>query len=312
MKRLLLIIIPVTIFVLSGCDKIGVDAYKPVIELDTSFFTDGNWEDYPWPEFNGSAQITRNVLLEDFTGHKCPNCPLGNVKAEEAEENHPDRVFAVSIHQGANNDNSLQVTLATCGDTIANPESEFCHDFITEEGVEIGSEFATGFGFNGNPSGTVNRIIFEGQNMFSFYTLWEDRVNTVLDTDPVVSLQTASNYFESSNGLYLHVEAEFLEPYETGVNIVTYVIENEIIAWQDSVGTNVEHYHHHNVFIGCIDGLAFGKSLGTTFTVENKISTDYSYKIPDGLTPDDIHFVTYVYDVETYEILQVVKHELNN
>ena len=98
--------------------------------------------------------------------------------------------------------------------------------------------------------------------------------------------------------------------FEGNVNMVTYVLENEIITWQDSNGVHLEFYHHHNVFLGCIDGQAFGQSIGTSFTKGQKIPTDYSYTLPEGRSAEEIHFVSYIYDAETYEVLQVIRHDL--
>ena len=215
MKKLLFIVIPISIMTLSGCDKIGIDAYKPVIELDTTLFSEGNWVDYPWPEFDdASGNTVRNILLEDYTGHKCQGCPGAATKAAEIEDANPGRVFVVSIHQGGSNDNSFQNIAADCGEPT-NPNDKFCHNFITDEGIEIGSVFATGFGFNSNPSGTINRINFDdGANMFTGPVLWESRVNTLLNTpDPVAELQVKSNFYPETDGAYLHVQTEFLDDF---------------------------------------------------------------------------------------------------
>ena len=41
----------------------------------------------------------RNVLLEEFTGQMCPNCPEGAREAHRLQENNPGMVI-VSIHAG--------------------------------------------------------------------------------------------------------------------------------------------------------------------------------------------------------------------
>ena len=165
--------------------------------------------------------------------------------------------------------------------------------------------------FVGNPYGNINRAIIEGADLFLFQTEWVQKTDFVLtENDLKVNLQAQSNYYAASNGVYLHVESEFLEGITGNFNIVTYVIENEVITWQLMPDlTENEVYHHHNPFIGCIDELAWGQSLITDPVMGDKFQTDYAYELPTGFTNTDLHFVSYVYNVETYEILQVIEHE---
>lgn len=44
--------------------------------------------------------IVRNVLIEDFTGQNCPNCPTATDVIEGLEEGYEGRVIGVSIHSG--------------------------------------------------------------------------------------------------------------------------------------------------------------------------------------------------------------------
>lgn len=290
-----------------SCDKVE-QPLKPVIDIDTTLFTDGNWADYPMPTFPTNTNMNRNVLIEDYTGHKCPNCPAAADVAAGIETANPERVFVVSIHAGAGGDNSFQALNANCGDLVANPHNEFCYDFSTNEGTEYGIKFQS-YGFVGNPFGNINRITFSDA-MFQFHTSWVAKTDEVLtENDLKANLQAISNYYTVSNGVYLHVETQFLEDLTGNYSIVTYVVDNEIIEWQDNAGTYDEHYHHHNVLLGTIDGLTWGQSLATNPKAGDIFQTDYAYELPTGLNNDSIHFLSYVYDVDSYEILQVIKHE---
>ena len=65
----------------------------------------------------------RVVLLEDVTGQRCINCPLGTEKIEQLLEACPDNVIAVGIHSGplGFKGNATNVGLATeLGDTYYN------------------------------------------------------------------------------------------------------------------------------------------------------------------------------------------------
>lgn len=296
--------------VISSCDKVE-DPIKPPIELDTTIYP-GNWDDYQEPVFSQNTNTDRNVLLEDYTGHRCPNCPTAAYKAMEIEDNNPDRVFVASIHAGPTGLSSFQTTASDCGQP-SNPTNKYCTIFYCDEGVEYGQTFGgSGLGFFGNPQGTMNRVNFTGSDMFQFYTEWDNKTSDILTTNDLkVNIQAESNYYTETNGFYLHTEVEFLEDLSGGqYNMVTYLIENEVIDYQDSLGTAVSYFHHHNIFRGCLDGLTWGRSIDSDYSLGSKTYLDYSYKLPSGQTNSDYHILIYVYNVDTYEILQVIKHEI--
>ena len=46
------------------------------------------------------ASAERNVLIEDFTGQRCVNCPAATKKIEELHSQYGDRIIPVAIHSG--------------------------------------------------------------------------------------------------------------------------------------------------------------------------------------------------------------------
>lgn len=290
---------------INSCDKVE-QPIKTVITIDTTLYTDGNWDTYPWPDFQPNTNNDRNILIEDFTGHKCIACPTAAYIAKGIEDAHPGRVFVVGIHAGPNGSNTLQEPQSDCG-TASNPNDEFCHNFLTDEGTEYSIKLS-GNSFFGTPQGMVSRTL-KNNGFFQIKTDWEPSTNDLLAANNLtVNMQAASNYYPASNGLYLHVQSEFKQNLTGNFNITTYVVDNQVIAWQDSANVIIEHYHHHNVFLGCIDGEAWGQNLASDPVNGDIIQTDYAYVLPDNVTTDSIHFISYVYNVDTYEILQVIEH----
>lgn len=305
----------VAILVFTGCDKVE-QPIKPAILLDTTLYP-GNWQEYVdlyWPVFTQNANTDRNILLEDYTGHKCPNCPDAAYEAKMIESSNPDRVFVASIHASPTGLGNFQTVATDCG-TVTNPQNEFCTQLYCDEGITLGTAFGNGgttVQFIGNPQGTINRITFSGSTMFQFKTEWAARVNEVIsNNDLKVNIQAESNYYTETNGFYLHTEIEFLEDLTGDYNTVVYLLENQVEATQDSMTVIIEDYEHHSVFRGCLDGLAWGQPISGDHTAGQKSYFDYSYQLPSGQNNTEFHLLIYVYDTNTYEILQVIKHELN-
>lgn len=293
-----------------SCDKVE-NPIKPAILLDTTLYP-GNWADYVFPTFSANTNTDRNIMLEDYTGHRCPNCPEAGWIAYDIEMANPGRVFVSSVHAAPSGLSSFQTTASDCGQP-SNPTNQFCTEFYCDESVEYGQTFGGGgFGFIGNPQGNINRINFTGSDMFQFASDWEAKTNEVLTANELdVNIQAESNYYTETNGFYLHTETEFLSDLSGGqYNIVVNLMENEIKDYQDSLGVKLPYYKHHNVFRGCIDGLAWGQDLGGNYAAGTKVYKDYSYELPAGQDNTDYHLLIYVYDVSNYEVLQVIRQDL--
>ncbi|MBD3636171.1 MAG: Omp28-related outer membrane protein [Crocinitomicaceae bacterium] len=295
-------------FFQTSCDKIE-KPIKPAVELDTTIYP-GNWDDYPEPVWMQNVNTNRNLVLEDYTGHKCPNCPDAATEAQNIELANPNRVFVASIHAAPGGVSAFQAIAADCGQP-SNPNDKYCTKHYCDESIAYGNAFQSGFGFFANPMGNISRITPSGENMFELYGNWSSRVTNVLAANDLkVNIQAQSNYYSAANGFYLHTEIEFLEDLTGSYSTVVYLLEEKIVDWQDVNGTADSLYEHHNVFVGCIDGLAWGRSISGGTSTGDKTYFDYSYTLPSGKDNTDYHLLIYVYDVATYEILQVIKHEI--
>lgn len=305
--KLFTLLIIVSNFIFSSCDKVE-NAYeaKPSIELDTTFYP-GNWQNYmdnEYPVFTENTNTDINVLIEDYTGHKCNNCPNAATIAHNIHENNPDRVFVASIHT----DPGAQLSFQS-----SNPNaSSYYTDHTNPDAVAYGLEFQNGFNFIGNPQGTVNRKTVDDK-MFDFSGTWQSRTSDILNTNELkVNVQSEFNYYSSTNGGFLHVELEKLTNDETVINTVVYVIQDSLVDWQLMPdNSSNEFYVHRDKHLGSIDNNPFGvEAFNTASPSGSKILIDYSYGIPVGLNPSNMHFLIYAYNTETYEVFQVIKQKI--
>ena len=88
-----------------------------------------------------SGQQQRIVLLEEFTGVRCVNCPAASTFIEELKNIYGDRLVVMAIHAGI----------------FSFPYPESQHDFRTSDGDNIQSLLGEPVGY---PSGVVNRKQF--------------------------------------------------------------------------------------------------------------------------------------------------------
>lgn len=210
----------------SSCDKI--DNPYPVgnvTELDTTLYP-GVWSDYQaneWPVFTPNGNAQRNILIEDFTGHKCIYCPPAADTADLLHDDYPGRVYVAAIHSGPDGIGSFQSTSA-----------EWPIDWTNPDGLAIGTHFGTmpGSAFIGNPRGSVSRIETGSQHTLS-PTNWRSAVVSALPQPLKVNIQSSANYYPSTRGLFLHTEIDVLDAGITNdLYTVVYLIEDSLVAKQ--------------------------------------------------------------------------------
>lgn len=51
-------------------------------------------------EYVSTEVSYRNVLIEEFTGRNCPNCPAGHIISNGITHDNPDRAWSIGIHSG--------------------------------------------------------------------------------------------------------------------------------------------------------------------------------------------------------------------
>ncbi len=311
MKKLLFIAL-VGVIAFTACDKVDNPFPQlPPTDLDFDLYPNGGQAEYEaneWPTFSANTNTDRNVLIEDYTGHKCNSCPFAAVIAHDIEVANPDRAFVSAVHTGPNGAGNLQA--------VSQPI--FVEDFTCDEGEAIGVYFGVnwpGSPFFGNPSGTVSRVDGGSGAPVSQPSTWSTiAANLLSANDLKVNLQSEANYFSSTRGLFVHVEAEVLDQALTNeLRMVVQFHEDSMVAPQAYPGFDSLTYVHKDVMRGCIDGRAFGQALDASRLGENgKYYFDYSYKVPDKYDAEHCHLLIYIRDAVTEEVYHVIKQEIED
>ncbi|MDF3027972.1 MAG: hypothetical protein K0S23_2279 [Fluviicola sp.] len=314
MKKIL-IFTAVLATVIASCDKVR-NAYptNPVsTTLDWSLYPDGDSAHYVaqglWPTFTANSNTQRNVLIEDFTGHQCVNCPASTANMEQLIATNPEHIFGLAIHAGPTGLTGFQVT-----------SSEYPTVLYSDAGIETGKHFGQdipGSTFLGNPAFCVNRTKANNQFTSNAGAAIANKTNTCLASSIRINIQAVSNYFPSTRGLFLHTEVDKIDASITSdLAVVVCLVEDSLIAPQlvptsmDPDGKD-EDYIHRDIFRGTIDGRTFGKVLtASDLGTNGKYFVSYSYQLPAQYNADNMKLYIYVYDKTTEEIYQVIEKHL--
>jgi len=297
------------LYLLPSCDRVS-NPYpiQPCLELDTALYP-GLWSDYvsnEWPTFNPNTNMDRNVLIEDFTGHKCIFCPAAADLAHQLQEANPGRVFVASIHSGVDGIGDFQSV-----------DAEYTLDFTNPDGLAIGTWFGLNDpGFVGNPRGPINRLNIGG-NIFQGPGQWSSITSTLLTENNLrVNLQSKLNYFPSTKGAFLHVEVDKIDPSLTNdLGIVGYIIEDSLVGDQKMSDNSHNHeYIHRDIHRKNLACMPFGRQITSADMLNGKYYINYSFEVPSQLDGsyniENMHVLIYVYDMSTKEIYQVIQQKI--
>ncbi len=269
---------------LNACDKID----EPFENKGNVINTDGLAFDTTYSEF---ANTKRILVLEEFTGYRCSNCPAGTLIAKQLVQDYPDQLMLLSIH--ASTDFAAPLN---------NPDGSFTTDFRTTEG----EEYLTAFEVENFPSGMVNRLYKDNK-----YTVgkdeWEARILDLKDLAPKYSITAMNLYHDSLNYVKTKVDVVRTNGTTENVKVLLLLTESEIIDWQiDGVNT-LSNYVHNHVLRGSMNGV-WGADLSfsndsATYSAETTLNSAWNQ--------DHMEVVILVYDAITKEVLQANRVGVN-
>ena len=169
------------------------------------------------------------VLLEDYTGVKCNNCPEAGALALQLQEQNEGHLVVLGVHPRT---------------ALQNPAGGF-PDFRTDDGNIWNSEFQ----ITGYPSGLVNRTGVLGQ------AEWTAAVNNAIGGAAPVRLIIKTEYDDASRELKLSIHSKFLQNVASDdVRLTVCMMEDNIIGKQITPDGVDENYTHRHVFRGTADG----------------------------------------------------------
>ena len=258
--------------------------------------------------------LTQNVLIEDYTGQYCGNCPRAAHMADSMRQKYPGRVFVTEVH----------VT-----DYFAAPRPpHFPIDFrvpdITQSlpNTKESSAITQAFDLDnrGLPQGAVNRASFAAANNdpVATFSLWPGVVTTQLALAPTVELRATPLYDRTTRLLRLKTATKYLTD-RAGRNMrlgIT-IVEDSLFGAQKDYSLNrganpeqiTEHYEHHNVMRAALAG-TFGTLQVSGPVASQQFNNYLGYKLPANWNDRHCSVIVYVADADTRQIIQVAQAKL--
>lgn len=243
----------------------------------------------------------RKVLLEDYTGHLCPNCPAAAQTAQTIKGIYGRRLVIMSVHAG-----NFSVPGVT----------PYTYDFRTSVGDAYYNFFIPSY----FPIGMVNRMGFPVTQQWKDYSNWGTIVDSLMAKAPDADIQITNTYTTSSRLLNTIVSCKFLNLLTSGTyKLVVLLTEDSIQNAQKDknlIPPDNLTYYHRDVLRDVITTTAWGDSIATgPIAAGDSIVKTYQYTLPatfKGMAPvaSQCYLVAYVYNASTYQIIQVEEEKI--
>ena len=231
-------------------------------------------------------QVVKHVLLEDYTGVRCVNCPAAGQLALELQERYDHKVIVLSVHAG---------DLATFPPfNLKTPE---------------GDEWWNFFSFQQNPIGTINRKMVNGGYAFDSPS-WEEAVANSLQEEATIEMTADVTYNDVNRELKVDVVSKFLTEMPDSYSLTVCVMEDSLVGTQMTLEGSLDDYVHRHVFRTTLNG-AWGEELNTAAVAPEEVFTkSYTTTLNEAYNADQCYIIAYVANAATKEVLQVVEKKI--
>ena len=223
-----------------------------------------------------STQFTRNMVIEEFTTEKCPNCPrVAGYLHEYLETADLSRVAAVCHHS------------AYYTDWLTQP----CDEELTFLFNNGGATFAPAVMFNREPDfdsyylqGKKDNVTIPG-SADDFGTIVEYYLTQTL-ANAKLDMQVVPNADKSKVTLIIKGEANNL--YDTDNALLTVYVTEDNVKAQAQAGAQGTYKHHHVI-------RAYNSTWGDKVTWDGTgFTATYDYNLDSSWKQDDIKFVAFL------------------
>jgi len=234
------------VLIMSSCDKLDPPYATVKTEYDTT--------NKPF------------VLLEDYTGHRCNNCPLATMQAHKMVEYYKKKVVLIAVH-------------AT---DLADPNVKYTLDLRTTDGTQWAANFSLSY----VPQGLVNRATYA--NIFPVSPdAWNKAIEVQLNKPIATYIKATAVVNSTSKEISVAGDVLFKKTLAAGAKICYYIVEDSIIGLQSNkdpeAGTtpDIQNYVYMHALRGSMNGV-YGETLTTTAEAEKKYTFSKKFTVTNS------------------------------
>lgn len=228
------------------------------------------------------APQQRIVLMEEFSGVRCVQCPAGHVVTKEILDAHPGRVVAATIHAGP------------AELTARYPSS--AEDYRIDEGPVL---FNIMEGGSGLPIAGLDRVLFNGEQFIgiSQKEQWASKVVLEMAKATPVNIYLYHDYNATTRQLDVYVQMRYTEAVEVAHHLSIHLTESGIVDRQLTPASSAPQpdYVHDHVLRTMMTS-ASGDLIIPEKVEGRVVVKSYSMILPDHWVPEEMEIIAFVHE----------------
>ncbi|MDY6148074.1 MAG: Omp28 family outer membrane lipoprotein [Porphyromonas sp.] len=231
---------------------------------------------------------SRTVLIEDFTGVKCVNCPQAAKVVHSTAEQLKGHAIPVSIH----------------GHVSFTPEQ---HPLFSKDGEEYCRFFGV-YDKGSLPSGVFSRkelVGLDGKYCSTTYTTWNAFAAQVAKMPQLYKMELSASAKGRSISVKVKATATEAQKSNPKLKMQLWLLENGLIYPQDDKDLGkIKDYKHEHVLRQALNG-----TWGTDYSVAQEYAAEFAVA-NETVVLTNCQVVAFVYDSETYEVYEAIVTDL--
>ena len=216
-----------------------------------------------------AVSCKRTVLLEEFTGQGCTNCPDAHRLVANLHEQYGEQLVSVAIHAG-----SFGMAEGSLGD-----------QFQGLMMVPDGDEYAKTWNVVAYPSAVVNRC----SGTLSQKNDWPTWIRDEITRESPIELAVKAHIDDDGN-IAIETDVKGLSAVKGKLQL--WITESSIKSFQVDNGKYLTDYEHNHVYRASVNGL-WGEDLSLNNSEERVLS--HSYTPRDIWVKSNLAVVAFVY-----------------
>ena len=238
-------------------------------------------------EVNVVEPTDQKILIEEFTGVRCVQCPAGSDEIQNLLGIHGSQLIAVSIHAGFFSNPYLQSR-----ENYRIPEGESLNDFL---------DFPSAF-----PSASINRKLFQNENDLQLgRNSWGGLIQQEKARKSPLALDLQLDYDAGTRQLKTTATIQAAEVLEGTYRYSVMVVENNIVDYQLTPDSIRHDYVHKHVLRDMMTPFN-GEAIEVAFTAGSTLTREHQMVLPVTWVADEVSVVVMVHqDSPGREVIQV-------
>lgn len=235
----------------------------------------------------------RKVVIEEFTGVECVNCPQGSAELENLLGLYGENLIAISIHAGI----------------FSDPYPESKHDFRTEEGTNIQEFVGNPLGW---PSAVVNRYNATGGRLQQPLNRWAGAIDEALSRDPLASVAGDLVFDRQTRTGSISLRSVALASINEPLYITLLITESHIKDAQLTPSGLVLDYDHKHVLRKVLTSYS-GQRIAEGLGIGEVVEKNFNFSFDPSWVTDNCKLIAFLhYNENSKEILQAEEFTIPN